>query len=83
MTDLHALTRRPSPSDESAAGREKWSAEFARYEADPEGWMRNYFLAAIKAHTDQFGIERGRSFAMKLVTSNQIDEADLPADLRI
>jgi hypothetical protein len=84
MLDLHGLTRSASrPSKERLTeARTSWKAQLDHFEADPETWMRDYYVRMLRNFTDDHGVEKGRAFAMKLVRSGEVSEADIPPELR-
>jgi hypothetical protein len=83
MTDLHALTGSSDLSpDDLIKARGSWLTKVAEHDADPEGWMRGYFVAMLSSFSARNGAEAARAFAAKLVQQELIRGDDIPISLR-
>jgi hypothetical protein len=67
-------------SDASRA-LEAWRAECARFDADPEGWMRRHLQGMVREFAKRHGEGPARSFADKLVASGDLAAEDVPQAL--
>jgi hypothetical protein len=60
------------PDAEIAPAMEEWLAELARFDDDPELWMRRYFQRGVREYAAQFGRAAGQSFGDKLVAHGDL-----------
>jgi hypothetical protein len=82
LSSLYHLTFRGVPAAEDVvAAHQRWRRHVREYQADPDGWDRNYYQRMIIGFAKDYGPERARAFGGKLVASGELRDADVAAAL--
>ena len=78
LQGLLRLNALPGSSDAQAKeSLERWTAEFVKYDEDPQEWDRQYFLRLVRGSTERAGVESARRLANKLVSDGVLTSLDV------
>ncbi len=64
-------------SGELIDSRARWRAQLTEFDADPDGWMREYFSIMIARHAQWRGADAARRFGTKLVRDGHLEMSDV------
>lgn len=56
---------------------ERWTADLAEYDENPQAWDRAYFLRMLREFTQSRGADAGARFAGKLVSDGLLTSLDV------
>jgi hypothetical protein len=79
LLDVHGLLQLHPDADTAMVTqrRDDWRARLAVFEADPSGWMREYFRSMLRDVADRHGVARAEAFGEKLVRSGEMTAVDV------